>query len=29
MTLFANIESSLGLSPVHIEITIKEQPVVA
>ncbi|USD33643.1 MULTISPECIES: tautomerase family protein [Vibrio] len=25
-TLFANIESSLGISPVDIEITIKEQP---
>ncbi|EJO2021710.1 tautomerase family protein [Vibrio parahaemolyticus] len=24
--LFANIESSLGISPVDIEITIKEQP---
>ncbi|MER0399175.1 tautomerase family protein [Vibrio vulnificus] len=26
MALFANIESSLGISPVDIEITIKEQP---
>ena len=26
MALFTNIESSLGLSPVDIEITIKEQP---
>jgi phenylpyruvate tautomerase PptA (4-oxalocrotonate tautomerase family) len=25
-SLFANIESSLGISPVDIEITIKEQP---
>ncbi|HHF3271740.1 TPA: tautomerase family protein [Vibrio diabolicus] len=24
--LFANIESSLGISPVDIEVTIKEQP---
>jgi hypothetical protein len=26
MALFANIESSLGISPVDVEITIKEQP---
>lgn len=26
MALFANIESRLGISPIDIEITIKEQP---